>query len=342
MKTESQSSSALRLASEGAWGQLRGTLKLVEEVSSPCDPLSPACWREEVTILALLFSLLAALLMILVAFMLFRDDKEENVTPLCPQLVVREGWLTFEMQIEDQAEEAEVRNHDDPKQLLCKVVMDWPDPNRPCASGIASTARLQNIAGHNMATVVARNVAVSGQQLALCRSGCEIFGFVEPETEMRYHIKHRTGLHLLTVVGDFSIMSLEGINPVGVKVFSVKKEGNLIIGKVAQHIDAGLMISCLIASHMHRTLQAPTPVPAILTGSSVEADPFSPARRNRSPSAVAGQWRRATPVATPQPSSPVSGGQRSSRDASPSVSRDASPASARSETSGTIIGHIDV
>merc|ERR1719238_1101489 len=102
--------------------------------------------------------------------------------------------------------------------------MDWPDPMRDCTSGITSTARLLNAAGMTLATVVARNTAVNGQALALCRSGCEIFGFVEPDANMRYHVKHRTGVHLLTLVGDFGQGRIEAINPSGASVFSATQD----------------------------------------------------------------------------------------------------------------------
>jgi len=192
-------------------------------------------------------------------FFFFREDKEEQVTPLCPQLVVRDAFLTFKIALDPLAEKLEVLSDKDPTSLIAKVAMDWPDPFRPCASGIASTARLQNAAGMNLATVVARNVAVSGQALALCRSGCEIFGFVEPDSNMRYHVRHRTGVHLLTLVGDFATWQVDGVNPAGAVVFSAKKEGDFCVGKVLQHVDAGLIICCVIAAHIHRVLSSSHP-----------------------------------------------------------------------------------
>jgi len=234
---------------------LHDALMMVQKASR-CEA-GLECQKDQATILAILSLLIILLMLIFAAFFFFREDKEEQVTPLCPQLVVRDSALTFKIALDPLAEKLEVLDHKDDSQCIAKVAMDWPDPFRPCASGIASTARLQNSAGMNLATVVARNVAVSGQALALCRSGCEIFGFVEPDTAMRYHVRHRTGVHLLTLVGDFSTWHVDGVNPAGAVVFSAKKEGNFCVGKVQQHVDAGLLICCIVAAHIHRVLQQP-------------------------------------------------------------------------------------
>lgn len=238
------------------WG-LRDALRLIQQASGrSCE--QEACHKDEGTILTILFVLIISIVLIFTAFFFFREDKEEQVTPLCPQLVVRDASLTFKIALDPAAEKLEVFSDKDGAQPLAKVAMDWPDPFRPCASGIASTARLQSASGMNLATVVARNVAVSGQALALCRSGCEIFGFVESDSENgRYHVRHRTGVHLLTLTGNFSTWDVEGVNPAGAPVFSAKKEGDFCVGKVSQHVDAGLLICCIIAAHIHRVLQQP-------------------------------------------------------------------------------------
>ncbi|CAK0877143.1 unnamed protein product [Prorocentrum cordatum] len=135
-----------------------------------------------------------------------------------------------------------------------KVSVEWPDPLRPGSSGVAATVRLRSPADVALATVVARNVAVVGQGLALCRAGCEIFGFVEPKGPRRYHVRHRTGVHLLTLVGDFASLTVEGINPVGSKVCWFQRSGDELCGRVLQHVDAGLAICSLLATHVHRRL----------------------------------------------------------------------------------------
>jgi len=236
------------------WG-MYDALQLFQQARSTCH--TEACQKDQSTILTIFLFLVVSIGLVLTAFLFFREDKEEQVTPLCPQLVVRDAALTFKLSLDPLAESSVVLNKNDPNHIIAKVAMDWPDPFQPCASGIASTARLQNAAGMNLATVVARNVAVSGQALALCRSGCEIFGFVEPDSVTRYHVRHRTGVHLLTLVGDFSTWQVEGVNPAGAVVFSATKEGDCIVGKVQQHVDAGLLICCLVAAHIHRGLQQP-------------------------------------------------------------------------------------
>lgn len=237
----------------GAW--------LLQSESAACGSGHDPCQAETVHALLLLIGLCTTIVTIICAFAFFREDKEEQITPLCPQLVVKELDLSFKMPLDSQADNMTVTDLNE--QPICKVAMDWPDPFRPGASGVAATVRLQNNQDLTLATVVARNVAVVGQGLALCRAGCEIFGFVEPEGPRRYYVRHRTGVHLLTLVGDFSSMDIEGINPVGSKVCWFKKVGPDCRGRALQHVDAGLVICSLLATHIHRrlTLSAPTAQP---------------------------------------------------------------------------------
>merc|ERR1719171_1308006 len=234
------------------------------------------CGAEKLRALALLVCLCATLVGMLCAFAFFREDKEEQITPLCPQLVVKEAELRFRMPLDAQVDAFEVT--DMTGQKLCKVALDWPDPFRPGISGVAATVRLQNILELTLATVVARTptLHVAGQGLALCRAGCEIFGFVEPDGDKRYHVRHRTGVHLLTLVGDFATCDIEGLNPVGSKVCEVSHSNGVCTGRVLQHVDAGLVICSLLATHVHRRLpqnnnnsdsmsavSIPSPMPAI-------------------------------------------------------------------------------
>lgn len=214
---------------------------------------------EGTTVLILLIGLCAAILIILCTFTFFREDKEEQITPLCPQLVVKDFEMNFKLPLGSEADSMAVT--DRKGDSICQVSLDWPDPFRPQSTGVAATIRLQSSAGGAvLATVVARNVAVVGQGLALCRSGCEIFGFVEPEIDRRYHVRHRTGTHLLTLFGDFDAVSIEGINPVGSKVCSIQKSSDgIVYGRVLQHVDAGLVLCALMATHVHKRLAQPTP-----------------------------------------------------------------------------------
>lgn len=206
--------------------------------------------------LFLLIGICTSILLIVIAFMFFREDKEEQITPLCPQMVVKDIHISFKLPMTSSADTSLiVTNLED--EAICKVAMDWPDPFRPGASGVAATVRLQSNQDNTLATVVARSVAVVGQGLALCRAGCEIFGFVEPDGPTRYNVRHRTGVHLLTLVGDFGDFgNVEGINPVGSKVCWIKADGAEYNGKVLQHVDAGLVMCAFFATHVHRKLVA--------------------------------------------------------------------------------------
>ncbi|CAE8593218.1 unnamed protein product [Polarella glacialis] len=167
--------------------------------------------------------------------------------------------MTFLMPADAQADSMIVQ--DAKGGILVKVSMDWPDPFRPGTCGIAATVRMQSCADVTLATVVARNVATVGQGLALCRAGCDSFGFVEPDGPRLYHVRHRTGVHLMTLCGDFGstpegFVDIEGTNPVGAKVCSLKKLDDGCHCWVLQHFDAGLVICSLLAIQVHRRLHA--------------------------------------------------------------------------------------
>lgn len=233
----------------GAW--------LLQEAARACDPQDEACAMESTKVIVMLVSLCSMILLVFCAFTFFREDKEEQITPLCPQLVVKETELKFKLPFATQGDNVDVLSNKDPPDVICKVSMDWPDPFRGSPHGVAATVRLHN-RDMTLATVVARNVAVLGQGLALCRTGCEIFGFVEPDGD-KYHVKHRTGVHLLTLLGNFDDWDVEGFNPVGSKVCSMKKVKGECHGKVTQHVDAGLVICSLMATHVHRRLTVNAP-----------------------------------------------------------------------------------
>lgn len=236
---------------------LSGISWMLQISSSTCTSQDPELCRAETIHAVLLLSFLSvSIIMIVCAFVFFREDKEEQITPLCPALVVKEEDINFKLPLGSNADNMTVMNLGN-GQTICRVVMDWPDPFRPGGQGVVGTVRLQNNLDLPLATVVARNVAVVGHGLALCRAGCEIFGFVEPEGPGRYSVRHRTGVHLLTLTGDFASFDIEGINPVGSKVCWFKKEGrNECRGRALQHVDAGLVLCSLLATHVHRRLLA--------------------------------------------------------------------------------------
>lgn len=246
-------------------------LGLLETASRTCGPQDPTCQGESAKVLVLFISLCATITLVICAFSFFREDKEEQITPLCPQLVVKDTELKFTLPALPLFAQAENTTNldvsDNKNNNVCKIAMDWPDPFRGSPHGVAATVRLHK-SDMTLATIVARNVAVMGQGLALCRTGCEIFGFVEPEGN-KYIVRHRTGVHLLTLIGSFGpensqeaaaeqdIWDIEGFNPVGSKVCSMKKVGDECVGKVAQHVDAGLVLCAIMATYVHRKLSQP-------------------------------------------------------------------------------------
>lgn len=210
------------------------------------------CKIESAHALLLVILLSCVIALMLCAFAFFREDKEELITPLSPVLVVKDGDLRFKLPLHEQRDQLAVTDvNDDP---LCKVVVDWPDPLRPGASGVAAVVRLLGVTDQTLATVVARTMAVVGQGLAICRAGCEIFGFIEADGPSRYQVRHRTGVHLLTLIGDFDDIDVIGVNPMGVKVFSLKLEDGECKGTILQNVDAGLMLCAILAANVHRRL----------------------------------------------------------------------------------------
>jgi len=118
---------------------------------------------------------------------------------------------------------------------------------------VVATVRLLSDAGVTLATVVA-SMGTQGLGLALYRGNSEIFGFVKAEPPRRYHVRHRTGVHLLTLIGDFNVLDLDGTNPVGSRVCAFKTIGGDCNGRVLQHVDAGLILCSLMATYVHRRL----------------------------------------------------------------------------------------
>jgi len=224
-----------------------------------CDDATKGCQTDNMQILACILALSTTLIIVLCVFAFLREDKEENITPLCPQLIVKDQDLHFRMPSFNSLDTSSndfIDILDADSEILCRVVLDWPDASRPGHTGVAATVRIQNQQNLTLATVVARNVAVAGQGLALCRAGCEIFGFVEPDGENLYSVRHRTGVELLTFTGDFLNWDVEVCNPVGLKVCHFRELGAISAGHILQHVDAGLVICGLMAAHVHTQLVA--------------------------------------------------------------------------------------
>jgi len=268
-------------------GGLKGIAWMFQMSSSGCTSQDPElCKAETIHAILLLSFLSVSIISIICAFVFFREDKEEQITPLCPALVVKEEDINLTLPLGSSVDNMTVMNLDT-GQLICKVVMDLPDPCRLGGQGVVGTVRLQNNLDLPLATVVARNVAVVGHGLALCRAGCEIFGFVEPEGPERYSVKHRTGVHLLTLTGDFAGFDIEGINPVGSKVCWFKKVRTECRGRALQHVDAGLVLCSLLATHIHRRLLAnaalQAPFPSVEQAAALERNPQTDCNADHQP-----------------------------------------------------------
>jgi hypothetical protein len=209
------------------------------------------CGAENRQILILFMALSLSIVFVLCLCCHIREDKEEQITPLCPQLMVKGGSLKFKLRLEASEDGVDVT--DSQGSTIGKVITARPDPIRPSYSGVAATVSLHNDKTGTLATVVVRNVCAIGQGLCLCRAGNEIFGFMEPDPNGRTCIvRHRSGVNIMTIACDFSssddiVMS----SPVGVKLCAIRKmsDGDYV-GEVAEHCDAGLMICCLFGVYL--------------------------------------------------------------------------------------------
>lgn len=210
--------------------------------SVECELGMDACAFEVYQMLALLATLCACIAVVICLFSFFREDRDEQITPLCPQMVVNGPELAFTLPLTGEPQSLEVL--DAGGRPLNRILIDFPVEST--GGGIMAQARLQDSHGKNLATVVARDTGLS-----LFR-GCEIFGFVEPEEDGSYNVRHRTGVHLLTLSGSVDPWDVEGINPVGSTVCSFKDAGEESRGSVIQGVDSGLVIGSLCAVHLHQ------------------------------------------------------------------------------------------
>lgn len=287
-------------------GHVRGTW-LLQTTSLACGPGSddPDCHAENVHILLLVALLCFGIFSILGTYCSIREDKEEQLTPLCPQLIVKDAQLKFKLPLDYEKNIFEILDSSD--ELVCRAAVDWPDHPKRGHSGVAATVRVQSSADVTLATVVAREAAVAGQELALCRASCEIFGFIvhDATDPNLYSVRHRSGVELLSIHGEFDpqTLSVSMVNPAGVEVCSVRRVGDFCYGTVLQHVDAGLVLSALFAANVNRKLAQVAPVvdcvsspPLSSPGSSRSRTPTTPRQRlcqqppQVSVSQVSGAW----------------------------------------------------
>lgn len=233
-----------------SWQELlQQKLRLVTQVGCD-DPLK--CNSEALTVVLVFGFLVLSICVSAFAFASIREDKEEHITPLCPQLVVQNGELKLSLNLDNPVGLVNIVDAERPKEMLCRLLMEWNASNTG-RHGIAAQVRLQNPQGATLATAVARNISVSGEALALCRSGCEIFGFVEPRPDGSYRVRHRTNVHLMTLTGDFDD-AVDVVSPAGPKIGGIKVLAGGHEVSIAQHVDGGLLISSYLAAFVHRRI----------------------------------------------------------------------------------------
>lgn len=232
---------------------------LLQVPSVMCGALdSSSCQPERLHVILLVCVLCLGLVFVSCLLAFLRDDREDHITPLSPQFIVKCESLGFRMPA-DPSRETSFDVTGLSGEVLCRVFVDWPDTEG--LNGVTATLRVQSLLDMTVATIVARSVAVVGQSLALCRAGCEIFGFVEvDDAENLYTTRHRTGLPLLTLRDDPESTDLELHNSAGIPVSTLRREGDQCVGQVYEEVDFGLVLCTLLASRVHQWLQHKPPV----------------------------------------------------------------------------------
>lgn len=239
--------------------QASKTLRGTAEVDSECF-FGIACGSWESYSMVILAScLLAAILCSMATYTMIREEQEENITPLCPALIVKDEQLEFTMPSQCGSEVLEVT--DMSGKHIVKLTQELRDPFRPGSMGVAATVKLCSPQDIVFATIVVRPAAKQG--VALCRAGCEIFGFVEQVTEKRYDIRHRTGHLLMTMVGDFETGEVQCLSPAGGVIGTMGHKEERVVGCVHQHVDAGLVIGSMCATQLHKKINSVPPAPTL-------------------------------------------------------------------------------
>lgn len=253
-----------------------------------CGPLQD-CYGDQLQLTLLLVVLCSAIFLMVIAFAFFREDKDEMFTPLTPQLVVKkEAKLEMTIPLDSEEETIVVKKANG--EVLVKARLELPDPFRPgqfSSCGVAMVS-IQNTFDSTLALVAARNPTYVGQGLALCRREQDVFASVEPLSQGKgYHVKHRTGYPLLTLMGDFDFkpggaIDIQGFNKDGAQICGVKKTDSECRAWVLQYIDAGLVIASLLAVHLQKRLTSQM-VPAAPMVFPHEVQDESPPRSDGAP-----------------------------------------------------------
>jgi len=258
---------------------VRGAWLLQSSVE--CELGANVCLGELYQMVILLIVLCIGIVTILCLFTYFKEDKDEQITPLCPQMVVNISELTFKLTLPCEPENGILTVVDLSDRPINNVVIEYKEPGS--VSGVMAQVWLQDLSGKFLATMQAvqmRDKAAAPLYLNLFR-GSEPFGSVEMAGEGLYYVRHRNGMHLLTLSGNFAEWNVEGTNRVGSKVCGLKQIGKECRGFVHQQVDAGLVITSLMAVHVHQQLRSlsamEADVPAAVVGEAVvEAPPSTP------------------------------------------------------------------
>lgn len=238
-------------------GTLRGRALLLQEHMAHCGeesfPQLPECdMQDKLSAMILLISLVVCLGFVVTANVFFRENKEELIVPLCPSLMADEMRF-LKLPMSTDADRFDVADLDG--RHVCSVKIEWPDPFEVEAQEIAAKASLHTARGILLAQVVAQLDGFIGYELKLCRASNEVFGFVEAESETKYRVRSRMAdVHLMTLEGDFEEYVVDGCNPSGALICSVRVKDGACVCTVHEYIDAGLVLSVLLAVHIHRRL----------------------------------------------------------------------------------------
>jgi hypothetical protein len=219
------------------------------------------CRAEGIKALALFIALSITIVTVLCMFAFFREDKEEQITPLSPQMIVKDEDKAFTLTLTSAV--SQMLMTDTSGKVFLRASVDYPDPDRPQASGVAARAGIKDDRDVMVATVLARR---SGPHLSIviCRASYDIFGFPEqdqdPDARGTYKVRHKTGLDLLFLSGNFDTMQVEGKAPAGTTIcrFGRRQEDSEVTGSVLQGYDVGLVFAALLGVKIHHRLSRGT------------------------------------------------------------------------------------
>lgn len=213
---------------------------------------------ESLSVIFLASFLIISILVTLVAHLFVRENQEDNITPLCPSLIVKGDALQFKMPVPSESDIVDVT--DLSGKPIMRLAQELRDPFKPGFMGVVATVRLTCPQDILLATIVVRPAVKQG--VALCGAECDIFGFLDKVSDKRYDIRHRTGHLLMALFGDFDGGEIQCVSPAG-SACTFSQEGGNIVGGIEQNVDPGLVIGSLCAAHLHRNFSNCTPPHAV-------------------------------------------------------------------------------